>query len=121
MKSNKRITKYDIMIGFGFLVFLVWFLLKMGNMEETRKQEPLVYNSSWDSSVRQVKDYLQNNLKDPKSFEAIEWSKVAKTDSGFMVRCKYRAKNSFGGYGIENKIFLLDRSGRVLSVFDYQP
>ena len=53
-------------------------------------------------------------------FEAIDWSPVQKTDDGgFMVRCKYRAKNSFGGYVIENKVFFLDSGGNVTNYIDY--
>lgn len=83
------------------------------------KSQDTVVNSSWDGSVSQVKSYLQGVLKDPDSFQAIEWSKVVKSDKGYAVRCKYRAKNSFGGYVIEEKLFLMDSSGRVTSVIGY--
>lgn len=84
----------------------------------TTPQE-VVTNSSWDGSVRQVERYLKKNLKDPDSYEAIEWSKVVKNANGtFMVRCKYRAKNSFGGYVIENQIFVLDAQGNVTGATD---
>lgn len=33
-----------------------------------------------------------------------------------MVRHKYRAKNSFGGYVIENKVFYLNKKGHVYRV-----
>jgi len=55
-------------------------------------------------------------LKDPKSVEYIEWSKVVETYDGYKVRCKYRAKNSFGGYVVENKIFFLDLNGYVIKI-----
>ena len=73
----------------------------------------IVENSTWDGSVRQVKDYLRLNLKDPGSVEYIEWGNVVEQEDGFIVRVKYRAKNSFGGYVIEEKRFKLDRSGTV--------
>lgn len=77
-------------------------------------------NSSWDSSVGVVEKYLSKTLKDPDSYEGIEWSEVQKLEGGkFRVRHKYRAKNSFGGYVIENQIFLYDQSGEVLGVFPY--
>ncbi len=77
---------------------------------------PVVYNSAWDASVRQVKSYLSKNLKDPDSVQYIEWSKVIElTDGGFAVRCKYRAKNSFGGYVVEEYVYYLDRDGNVVS------
>ena len=80
----------------------------------TSSREELVENSAWDGSVYQVVEWLKNNLKDPDSLEFIEWSPVEKTVTGdFRVRVKYRAKNSFGGYMVENKIFVLDSSGSV--------
>jgi hypothetical protein len=79
-----------------------------------------VVNSAWDSSVRQVERYLKKNLKDPKSFDAIEWSPVAsRSDGGYQVRCKYRAKNSFGGYIMANQIFIMNSEGNVISVVNY--
>lgn len=80
-----------------------------------------VRQNSWDGSVRQVEGYLRNNLKDPKSLEIIEWSRLESTGSGFVVRCKYRAKNSFGAFTVEDKVFRLDGSGTIVSVADYYP
>jgi len=80
----------------------------------------VVKNSEWDASVSQVKSWLKANLKDPSSIKYIEWSTVSKTDDGgFMVRVKYRAKNSFGGFVVENKVFIMNSSGTVLSNIDY--
>jgi len=64
-------------------------------------------NSEWDGSVRQVKTWLKDNLKDPKSIEYIDWSPVSKWAQGYKVRCKYRSKNSFGGYVINNHLFYI--------------
>lgn len=84
-------------------------------------QQDIVFNSAWDNSVWQVEKYLKKNLKDPKSYEGIEWSKVVKTKTGgYMVRHKYRAKNSFGGYVISNQVFILDADGHVIQVMDYK-
>lgn len=53
------------------------------------------------------------------SYEGIEWGAVNKKDNGgYWVRHKYRAKNRFGGYVIENKVFHLDASGKVVGVDD---
>lgn len=87
-----------------------------------KKPVEVVANSDWDASVYQVERFLKKNLKDPKSFEAIEWSRVTKVDlpsHKYVVRCKYRAKNSFGGYVIHNQLFYLDVSGKVVKYMDY--
>lgn len=75
-----------------------------------------VKNSSLDGSISQVVKYLKNNLKDPDSYESIEWGNVTETDNGYIVRHKYRAKNSFGGYVIEHQIFHIDWQGNITSV-----
>ena len=67
-----------------------------------------------------VKDYLRHTLKDPDSYQDIEWSQIGENNAGRLyVRHKYRAKNSFGGYVVENKIFYLDKQGHVVGCEDY--
>lgn len=78
-----------------------------------------VKNSAWDGSVKQVKEYLKYNyLRDPDSYESIEWSEVKRKDDGYYVRHKYRAKNGFGGYVVANQLFHLDFSGNVVDIKD---
>lgn len=77
-----------------------------------------VKNSGWDGSVKQVKDYLKYTLRDPDSYESIEWSEVKEKSDGYYVRHKYRAKNGFGGYVVANQLFHLDFSGNVVDVRD---
>ena len=84
-------------------------------MERERNQAK-IQNSAWDNSVYQVEKYLKQNLKDPDSYESIEWSSVVEKDGNYQVRHKYRARNSFGGYVIENCIFILNKEGEVIDV-----
>lgn len=79
-----------------------------------------VTNSDWDGSVSQVEDYLSKNLKDPDSYESIEWFKVVEKSDGYYVKHKYRAKNSFGGYVINCQLFHLNRRGEVIEVIDVE-
>ncbi len=79
----------------------------------------VVQNSPWDASVYQVENYLKRGyLKDPRSYESIDWGNVIKNGNGYIVRHKYRAKNSFGGYVINNQIFYLNSNGEVYKVQD---
>lgn len=78
-----------------------------------------VKNNPLDGSVWQVKEYLKQNLKDPHSYESIEWGNVVRTDNGYLIRHKYRAKNSFGGYTIENLIFYIDYEGNITGTLEY--
>ena len=82
--------------------------LSLGSNSDKQKQESsrnIVYNSVLDGSVRQVKVWCDENLEDPESFEAFRWSIVKKTESGFIVRCKYRLRNSVGEYVVSDKTF----------------
>ncbi len=118
---SARNVKYWI----GGLVAIILFVAVYGGFEEgpnTTKIET-VSNSAFDASVWQVKHYLKKHyLKDPRSYESIEWSPVHPNEIngnvGYWVRHKFRAKNSFGGYVVENKIFHLDREGNVIGVDD---
>ena len=78
-----------------------------------------VKNNLYDGGVKQVKEYLKYNyLRDPDSYESIEWSEVKRKDDGYYVRHKYRAKNGFGGYVVANQLFHLDFNGKVVDVKD---
>lgn len=56
-------------------------------------------------------------LKDPDSYEGIDWGPSGKyDDTTYYMWHKYRAKNSFGGYVIEEKMFLLDSEGDVVGM-----
>lgn len=83
---------------------------------QAEKNKPaVVANSGWDGSVQQVKRFLDKTLRDPASFEAIEWGSVRRTCDGYFVLVKYRARNGFGGMVISTKAFTLDTNGLVVS------
>lgn len=115
----------------GAILLAVWMVSAPDNKDEsnakpttsttyTEKTTEIVSNSPWDSGVYQVKDYLKKTLKDPDSYQSIEWYKVIKTSTGYKVLHKYRARNSFGGYMIETIEFILDSSGNVTSAREYK-
>ncbi|EAU53567.1 hypothetical protein [Mariprofundus ferrooxydans] len=101
-------------------LFVAPSVKKTASSKANSVKHAVVYNSSWDGSVSQIEDYLQRNLNDPSSLQIVEWSKVIKGGEYFMVRVKYRAKNAFGAYIIQNQIFSLDKTGKVVLVSDYQ-
>ncbi len=73
-----------------------------------------VVQNGWDGSIYQVERWLKQNANDPHSLEFIEWSNLKKSDLGYAVRCKYRAKNGLGAFVIENKLFYLNFAGDVI-------
>jgi hypothetical protein len=111
-----------LIVAVPIVVFMIGRIgggtLESSSSEATRD---IVHNSPWDGSVSQVEEYFNENLKDPKSLDVMEWGKVVKKhDGSFIVRCKYRARNSFGGFTIEHKLFALNSSGAVISVVDWR-
>lgn len=103
-----------------FCIIFFWGFIGSEECSSSGQNEEVVCNSGFDASVWQVENYLKKEyLFDPRSYEGIEWSAVNKKDNGgYWVRHKYRAKNGFGGYVIENKVFHLDASGKVIGVDD---
>jgi len=84
-----------------------------------------VENSEWDGSVHQVETWLEENLKDPDSYESIEWYEVQQKyvdgkGSIYLVRHEYRSKNSFGGYTVNDDVFILDSEGTVANRLSYE-
>ena len=98
------------------LNFEVQWKLKKEQQKREDAKKVRIENSPWDGSVYQVKKYVKSNLKDQSSYESIEWSPVQKTEKGYVVRHKFRAKNSFGGYVVEEYIITLNDNGDVIDV-----
>lgn len=117
---SKNIVSACLLCAFG-LIGIGSIDDKSSSSSNSSGSKPLevVYNSPWDGSVKQVEDWFETNLRDPDSVQYIEWSTVIKqSDGSFIVRCKYRAKNGFGGYNVSNQVFTLSPQGTVLSHFD---
>lgn len=92
------------------------------------KSESAVENNRYDGGVYQAEAWLKQNLKDPDSLQVITWGKVmdigadleAETGHRYATWCRYRAKNSFGGYSIATTWFYLDKQGRVVKTRESQ-
>jgi len=120
-KENSNISNGCLVAIIIFVIlFLIGLFMPSDSTHGTSSSNKIVEGSEWDGSVWQVKSWLKSNLKDPSSIEYVNWSNVNdEVNGGFSVRVKYRAKNSFGGYSIENKIFYLNSSGNVTHHVDY--
>ena len=108
-RKEKRMQKG---CGIGCLsVFVLFMIIFLCPSHHPRDWE-IVGTQEW--AQWKARSWLIENLNDPGSLEIIRWSAVAKTDEGyFLLRVKYRAKNSFGGYVVENNTLQIDSSGRV--------
>lgn len=121
IKGNQEITSTQITGGYSetVLIFRDKSNQKPIDLSSFNNSTVRIENSSWDGSVSQVKDYLSQNLKDPESYEGLDWSPVQKVGENYRVRHKYRAKNSYGGYMLENQVFTINKDGTIIKVQDF--
>lgn len=118
--KRKQRTKTVILWTLGIISLGVLGGFLDAGLTKSGELRPAVQASPWDGSVYQVKDWLKENLKDPKSIEYIKWTPLIHMDDGtYTIGVKYRAKNSFGGYVIEERIFTLNNEGKVISSVEY--
>jgi len=73
------------------------------------KPEP----SAWDGSYRAVNTYLEKHAKDPDSVKIDGCTAATATAKGWIVRCEYRAKNSFGAVVRGNTYFAIKQNAVV--------
>lgn len=73
-------------------------------------------NDPRDASVRQVKDYLKVHTRNAGSIHYLEWSRVVPHPDGYSVRCSYTVDTDSFGTITENKVFYLNKAGRVVNV-----
>jgi hypothetical protein len=78
--------------------------------------------SPWDGKHLKLYQFLKENLKDPDSLEHIEteykknFDKNGQFNNTLTVTTKYRAKNSFGGYVVEQISADCDIDGNIIKI-----
>ncbi|MBO9615584.1 MAG: hypothetical protein J7619_22995 [Dyadobacter sp.] len=90
---------------------------------EDAKQSEMKARAEFLRNLRyKVKHHIKENLKDPDSFQEIDHQEYAiekpTKKRHFQAWIKYRAKNSFGGYNIEQWCFDFDENGENTKVFE---
>lgn len=65
-----------------------------------------------------VETYLSFTLNDPDSLHIDTWGKMIAGDAGWLVWCKYRAKNVLGGYVTKAELFTI-RHDKVVGVENF--
>lgn len=66
--------------------------------------------SAWDGSHRGVKEYVENRLRDPDSFEHLETRITPVKNGKHTLFMTYRARNGFGGMNVEKVVAEIDSS-----------
>ena len=70
----------------------------------------------WDGGYQIIKNYLQIIAKDPDSVKLYACSKFPRhTQNGWLVFCKWRAKNSFGAMNSQINWFII-RNSKIISM-----
>lgn len=121
--NSKSSNNYAYIIGIVVAIIIAYYASSNDSDRDNQSNREVVFNSNYDASVFQVEKYLKKEyLKDPDSYQGISWSSVQidrnNSQYKYFVRHKFRAKNSFGGYVIEEMIFYLNSEGYVVSTTD---
>jgi hypothetical protein len=75
--------------------------------------------SDYDGSVPVVKQYVLKSANDESSIKFIDWSEVQAYGKFWVVRCKYKGSNSYGGIVTENRLYFI-QNGIVIKDIDYE-
>ena len=74
-----------------------------------------------EAAEQAVLEYLNTSLKDPDSLKDFEIVETVKNDTGYRSHIRYRATNSYGAYGLDEKIAEFDASGEIIDFRDLLP
>lgn len=77
-----------------------------------------VFNNPWNHAVEPVERYLKQHVHDAASIEILEWGQVEVAREGYQVRCVYKSKNVLGKMATQGRLFVLDRTGKVIDIRD---
>ncbi len=90
-------------------------------MEAANRRKGFHCLSAWDGSHRGVKQYVENNMRDPDSFEHIETSITPVDQAGkHTLLMKYRARNGFGGMNVAIAVATIRSSDCAVTITSLQ-
>lgn len=122
LNSKKHPTFIKILAALIFIVPLLF----LGNcvrgciFDPKTPEKIVIENNHLDGSVKQVRLYVKNNIRNSSSYESLDWSNLKFNDEKrvYLVRHKYRYKNDFDQIQIEEKLFTIDTLGNVIYELD---
>jgi len=126
-EKSKEGLQWKILLILVGIVLVFSFVPRHGkdpSKSNDRKIENYVNRKgpSQTEAMAGVRVYLKRYyLKDPDSYQGISWEAFGiynQENNTYFALHKYRAKNSFGGYVVEEKLFVLDSNGNVIKVVD---
>lgn len=121
-KGNENTNKWKWPLIVIAICIMITFLVKIGENSSDRIAGGGANGPSTTEVMANIKVYLKYSyLKDPDSYQSIEWGPSGvynREENLYFMMHKYRAKNSLGGYVIEEKLFVLNSAGKVLKIVD---
>src|SRR5437868_3323640 len=116
-KEEEKSARNGCLIIIAIIIVIAYFVSNNTNDNNQKDLIPVLTDTDL---IFSIEYYLKSNyLKDPDSYQYIESSKTVfegDVPNKYVIHFKYRAKNSFGGYVIEEKIFTLDQKGDVVDM-----
>ena len=111
-KMEKDVNKISKIIGWVFvaIIIVVIYLISTSSNEGKSKVDMEV------NAKASIRTYMRENLNDPGSYKPEKFL-IEKTESGYIVIHEYRAKNAYGGYVLDKRIFELDENYRIKYVY----
>jgi hypothetical protein len=82
---------------------------------------PIVFNTSYDGSVWQIKDWFKKHILDYSTLQVLHWGKVTDAKDGFTVHVTFKAKNKAGNYVTSDEVFALDKQGNITGMKPFNP
>ncbi len=111
----------------AFILFIFFGMLSFLNRQSKPKKEIVITEESYiskhgpeplmkefNNSYFEVAEYLQQVAVDPDSVKINSCTNAKKTDKGWLVRCKYTAKNKRGEVGAGSNDFYISNNEVVL-------
>lgn len=74
-----------------------------------------------EAAEQAVLEYLNTSLKDPDSLKDFEIVETVRNDTGYRSHIRYRATNSYGAYGLDEKIAEFDAGGEMTDLREIIP
>lgn len=102
------------------LVFVMLLTIVLAMCIEIVKVDEGISDKQTIVVIQAVKYYLSEVLLDPSSVIYNEFALFYNKEEYLVVRCKYRAKNRYGGYGINDDYYMLKlENNKVIEFLTY--
>ena len=119
--TEKKKWKWPMI--FLAICLALFLLMKIGEDSNGNSGDINIQNGpSSTEAMAGVRTYLKHHyLKDPDSYQSMNWGPSGiynKENKTYFMMHKFRAKNSYGGYVIEEWLFVLNADGRVVQMIN---